>query len=243
MPYTERKQFIITSEKDEMLLGQQAWDETLRKSTASTNKQYNDALERVATRLAIAAEKENYNWKFVVLESDTANAYCLPGGKIVIYSEMFKVLDNDAELAAIIGHEVAHAIARHSGERLSHLYMQQISSTILSIALAQANVATDWGPIFGIATDLGVILPYSRTQEYEADHIGMIIMSKAGYNPKAAVTFWEKYAKQNNYNILQEFFTTHPMGSKRLEKIKKILPTAMKYYNDAPIKQGLNEIY
>ena len=243
VPYTKRNQFIITSEKEEILLGQQAWNETLRTNKVSTSQQYNDALERVATRLALAADKKNYDWNFIVLESDKANAFCLPGGKIVVYSGMFKVLDNDAELAAVVGHEVAHALARHGGERITHLYTQQLSGAILSVALSQTNLPADWGQVFGIVSDVGVILPYNRTQEYEADHIGMIIMAKVGYNPEAAVTFWKKYTEQGDYGALQEFFTTHPMGKKRLKEINKLLPEILKYYNDAPIKQNFGEKY
>ena len=238
VPYTERNQFIITSENEEIQLGQTAWNETLKNNKVSTNKQYNDTLERVGTRLASAVDKNNYNWEFIVIESDTANAFCLPGGKIAVYSEMFKVLDNDAELAAVVGHEIAHAVARHGGERITHLYTQQLGSTILSTALAQANISGDWSQVFGIVSNLGVILPYSRTQEYEADHIGMIIMAKAGYTPNAAVSFWEKYSKLNGYGAFQEFFATHPMGEKRLKEIKRLLPEINKNYYNVPGKSN-----
>ena len=143
---------------------------------------------------------------------------------------MFKIVDNDPELAAVVGHEIAHALARHSGERMSQLYTQQLGSAILAVALSQANVSGDWSKVFGIVTNLGVILPYSRAQEYEADHIGLILMSKAGYDPKSAVSFWEKYANQRNQGVLQEFFATHPMGKKRLDEIKELIPKITKYY-------------
>ncbi len=240
VPYTERDQFLLTSESHEMELGQKAWDETLRTNEVSTNKEYRDTLDRVGVRLASAVDKKNFTWEFMVLESDIPNAFCLPGGKIAVYDAMFKVVDNDPELAAVVGHEIAHAIARHGGERMSYLYTQQLSGALLSVVLSQANVPGDWGQVFGIATDIGVILPYSRVQEYEADHIGMIIMAKAGYSPEAAITFWEKYAKEGDYGTLQEFFTTHPMGGKRLKEMKKLLPKAMKYYNKAPLKTNSN---
>ena len=240
VPYTERNQFIVTSENEEIQLGQTAWNDTQKSNKISTNKQYSSTLERVGARLAPAADKKNYNWEFLVFESDTANAFCLPGGKIAVFSEMFKIARNDPELAAVVGHEIAHAVARHGGERITHLYSQQLGSAVLATVLAQVNVSGDWSQVFGIVSNLGVILPYSRTQEYEADHIGMIIMAKAGYSPEAAITFWEKYAKEGDYGTLQEFFTTHPMGGKRLKEMKKLLPKAMKYYNKAPLKTNSN---
>ncbi len=187
--------------------------------------------------------KKNYNWEFVVIESDTANAFCLPGGKIAVYSGLFKVLDNDAELATVVGHEIAHAVARHGGERISQSLLQQAGGSALAIVLQQVNVSPNWAQIYGIATNVGIMLPYSRQQEYEADNIGMIIMAKGGYTPQAAINFWQKYAKMNEFNILQEFFTTHPMGSKRLEEIKSLLPQANKYYSKALSKQGFGQQY
>jgi metalloendopeptidase OMA1, mitochondrial len=221
VPYTGRHQFMMTSEGQEIVLGQKAWDEVLSTNQASTNEEYNKSLQRVAENITKNITEKNYNWEFLVIESPKANAFCLPGGKIAVYSGFFEVLNNDGELAAVVGHEVAHAIARHAGERMSHKNAAQISSQALSQVLSrEVPIPIPWMEAFGIASNVGVILPYSRTQEYEADYIGMIIMSKAGYDPQAAVEFWKKYAKQSNYDSITEFFTTHPMGRKRLKEIK-----------------------
>lgn len=244
VPYTDRHQFLMTSEDYEMELGNQAWKETLSNSKVSENKTYNERLTRVAKAIEKAADKKNYHWEFAVIESPQANAFCLPGGKIVVYSGMFKFIDNDAELAAIVGHEVAHAIARHTGEKLT----QSVSTQVGSIALAETlsifvPVPVPWGQILGPAAELGISLPYSRTQEYEADYIGLILMAKAGYNPEAAIAFWKKFQTQSSYGALTEFFTTHPMGKKRIEEIKEELPKAMKYYEKAKNKKGFGVEY
>ena len=243
VPYTDRSQFIITSEEEEIQLGKQAWGETLKNNKISTNEQYNSALERVGSNLSATIEEKNYNWQFAVLESEEANAFCLPGGEVAVYSGLFKIVDNDAELAAIVGHEIAHAIARHAGERLTHAYMQQFGGIALDTTLAVVGIPGYWGSLYGIGTELGFMLPYSRTQEYEADHIGMIIMANAGYNPKATIAFWKKFSKDSSYGPIQEFFATHPMDEKRLEEIEELIPMAMEYYKKAPVKRNLGEIY
>ena len=245
VPYTGRKQFIITSPNDEITLGEKAWIQFKAENKLSTNKQYNEALNRVAKNITSAINESGYNWEFAVIESPMANAFCLPGGKIAVYSGFFKILSNDGELAAVVGHEIAHAIARHAGERMSQQNAAQISSEALSQVLNQQDIPVPipWMEVFGIASNYGVILPYSRTQEYESDHIGMILMAKGGYNPQAAVDFWEKFSKKADYDSLTEFFMTHPMGSKRLTEIRDDLAIAMKYYNKAKVKHGFGQKY
>ena len=246
VPYTDRSQFIITSKSSEIQLGKTAWNETLKKSKVSQNKHYNAALKRVGTNLAASVKEKDYDWEFIVLESDEANAFCLPGGKVAVYSGLFKTFGNDAELATIVGHEIAHALARHSGERLTHLYMQNLGSLGLNVAFSIVNIPGGGWILqgLGIATGLGVTLPYSRIQEYEADRIGMIIMSNAGYSPDATVSFWKKFSQisKNDSSIL-EFFATHPMDEKRLEEMKNFLPEANKYYKEAPVKKKLGIEY
>ncbi|MCF7791974.1 MAG: M48 family metallopeptidase [Victivallales bacterium] len=244
-PYTGRNQFLITSENEEIILGNKAWKQIIDDSVICNNKEYNSSLKRVAENLIKKINEQNYNWSFLVIQSSQANAFCLPGGKIAVYSGLFKVLDNEGELAAIVGHEIAHALARHAGERMSQKYAAQVASLTLNEILVQQDipVPVPWKSIFGIATNYGIILPYSRTHEYEADHIGMILMAKGGYNPHAAVSFWEKYSELSDYDFIAEFFSTHPMGEKRLKEIRKNLPIAMKYYDKAEVKHGIGKTY
>jgi metalloendopeptidase OMA1, mitochondrial len=244
VPYTGRHQFMMTSEGQEIVLGQKAWDEVQRTNQLSTNEEYNKTLQRIAKNITNNIKEKKYNWEFIVIESPKANAFCLPGGKIAVYSGFFEILKNDGELAAVVGHEVAHAIARHAGERMSHKDAAQISGEALNQVLSQeVPLPIPWLEAFGIASNVGVILPYSRTQEYEADYIGMIIMAKAGYNPQAAVEFWKTYAKQSDYDSITEFFTTHPMGTKRLKEIKSNIAKVTKYYKESKDKKGFGKAY
>ncbi|HJO96052.1 MAG TPA: M48 family metallopeptidase [Victivallales bacterium] len=238
-PYTSRKQFVITSKQEENQLGEKAWKEILSKEKISGNTQYNAAIQRVGKHIANAVNDKSWNWEFKVIDSQEVNAFCLSGGKIAVYAGMFKYINNDAELATIIGHEVGHAIARHFGERLTQLYAQELGGNMLAIGLALADLPSDWGMAYGLASNLGFILPYSREHEYESDYIGIMLMAKAGYNPKAAIHFWEKFSKLSNYGPIKEFFVTHPMGEKRVKELKLLLPEALKVYNQNPDKLNL----
>lgn len=240
-PYTSRSQFIITSEEDEKKLGEDAWQQLKEESKISTDLQYTEPVLRVGKKLEIAVNEKTYDWQFMVIESEEMNAFCLPGGKVVVYTRLFQFLDNDAELATVMGHEIGHAIARHGGERITQLYMQQLGGAAASVVLSSAQVSSDWMTVYGAATNLGLILPYSRTQEYEGDYIGLLLMAKAGYDPKAALTFWQKFAQINDYGPLKEFLATHPMGQKRIEELKALLPEAQEIYSLANPKLELGE--
>jgi len=244
-PYSDRNQLIMTSKNEESQYGTDAWKQVLSDNKVSSNTVYRDRLNRVAGNLIKVITDENYKWEFIVIDSNQANAFCLPGGKIAVYSGLFDIVSNDAELAAVIAHEIGHALARHSGERMTHLYGKQIGQGILGIVIKQAdvNLSVDWTKVYGIVSDVGVILPYSRVQEYEADHIGIMIMAKAGYNPVADLIFWEKFSKLASYGELQEFFTTHPMGIKRIKEIESLMPTAEILYNKATVKRNLGVVY
>lgn len=239
VPYTGRSQFLITSEQEEINLGNQAWKQLKSEQKASTNKFYISALNRIGKNIAKAADKKDYRWEFMVFDSKEPNAFCLPGGKIGVYTGLFEITDNDAELAAVVGHEVGHAIARHGGERISQNFLQSLGGQILSNAVADQR----WMTAYGAAAQVGAILPYSRLHEYEADYMGLMLMAKAGYNPDASITFWDKFRKYSNVGVIGEFFSTHPMSEKRLGEMKKELPKAVSLYRKAPVKYNLGEIY
>jgi len=232
---------MLTSISEENELGLQAWNEIRRTTPVCNDQKMNAALKRVGSNIARAVDNQSYQWEFVVFQSDEANAFCLPGGKVGVYSGLFKYLDNDSELAAVVGHEAGHAVARHGGERMSQEYMSAVGATALAVALggnSEQDIAL-WTLAYAGVSQLGYILPYSREHEYEADRLGLIFMSKAGYDPKGTVTFWNKFSQVGTDDAISEFFSTHPMSSKRMEQIKANLPEAYKFYDDAPKKIGM----
>ncbi len=239
VPYTGRSQLLITSESQERELGVTAWNDVRKTEKESGNQEYNAAVTRVGKNIATSVNRPDYSWEFKVFESKVPNAFCLPGGKVAVYSGLFTYTANDAELAAVIGHAAAHAIARHGGERISQAQAQQVGASILSATVENAAVHE----AYGIGTNVGVMLPYSRTHEYEADYLGLIFMAQAGYDPNAAVSFWEKFGTISQSNFFEELFSTHPAGDNRVEELKKKLPEAMAHYQKAPQKLGLGRVY
>ena len=241
VPYTGRSQLLLTSEEEELDLGRQAWSQVLAKEKISRNSVYTRAVERVGANIAEAARKPEYNWEFKTLDSDQANAFCLPGGKIAVYTGLFKYVDNDAELATVIAHEVGHAIARHGGERISEGLIQQAGAEVVAASVDPKDKELAL-LIYGGASNVAAMLPYSRTHEYEADHIGIMLMAEAGYDPNYAITFWSKFAKASESNALLELLQTHPMSEKRILELKRLLPEALRKYHEAKIKHGRGEL-
>ena len=224
-PHTGRTQLMFYGESTDIASGEEAWQQVRAQEKVSTNATYNAALQRVGRNIAAAANKSAYQWEFVVFESSEANAFALPGGKVAVYSSLFPLFDNDAELATVVGHEVAHALARHGMERTSQSVIQACGGVLVELALGQ-----DWSPAYQTTSNLLAMLPYSRTQELEADYIGLLLMAQAGYDPQAALTFWEKFGKLNKIGVIEEFLSTHPDGDKRLEQLREALPEAQTTY-------------
>ena len=243
-PITNRSRLLITSVEEENSLGVKAWGEIKKKEKLSKNKMYIRAVKRVGRNIARVAGRPNFKWEFKVFESKVPNAFCLPGGKVAVYSALFKYTANDAELAAVMGHEIGHAIARHGGERMSQQMLQNLGALGIMVALEddEKNQAIAIAAYQAVA-QIGVMLPYSRLHEYEADHIGMILATKAGYSPQAVISFWKKFGKLGGDSEIAEYFSTHPLGSKRLKKMKELLKIGEKLYRNAPKKHGLGRIY
>lgn len=234
-PYTNRSQLMMMSPSEEMALGNQAATEVLKKEKETTDTRYTVPLKRVGQRIAVAAEQSSYNWEFHVIASDDINAFCLPGGKIFFYTGMFKVATTDAMLATVMGHEAAHAIARHGAERMSMTMITQLGQQVAVTAADMgggSGMGQAVGTAFGLGANFGVLLPYSRTQETEADRIGLILMAKAGYDPNVAVSFWENMSKMGGQSP-PEFMSTHPTDTTRINNIRQFLPEAMEYYNQS----------
>jgi len=233
-PVTGRNQLIMIDEAQEMQLGLQSAKKILAKEKLSQDPRKNAIVRRVGQRIANVTGK-NYKWEFFVIDNDKeANAFCLPGGKVFVYSGLFKYISNDAELASVLGHEIGHAIARHGAERMSRGLLAQTGGQVLqSVMVGKGNPQNTAMVMqaFGIGTQLGVMLPFSRKQEYEADHIGLVLMAKAGYNPNSALTFWTKFAKSGQ--TPPEYLSTHPAPANRIATLRKLIPQVMPIYSRA----------
>jgi len=231
-PITGRNQLIMIDDSQELALGFESAKQVLATEKVSSDPQKNAMVQRVGKRIAVVTGKNDYKWEFFVIDNnEEANAFCLPGGKVFVYTGLFKYIANDDELAAVMGHEIGHAFARHGAERMSAGQLQQTGGEILGTVMQgrgnpqQTAVAMQ---AFGIGTQYGIMLPHSRTQEYEADHIGLVLSAKAGYNPKSALNFWDKFSKDGE--TPPEYLSTHPAPTNRIEEIKALLPQLMPIY-------------
>lgn len=233
VPITGRSQLNLLSEPDEIQMGIQAYKEVTSKVKVSTNTVQNAQVNRVAQRIIAAVEKPDLPWEVKVVEDNQANAFALPGGKIAVYTGILPITKDDAGLAAVIGHEVGHVIARHSAERVS----QQMVAQGLGGALVSGVLGTDpqtSAQVAGLFAQ-GLLLPWGRKQESEADHIGLILMAKAGYDPRAARDLWVRMAEASKgQSRPPEFLSTHPSEATRIQQIEGWLPEALKYYKPRP---------
>lgn len=230
--YTGRSQVNLISDSQEKQLGAEAYQEMLKKSPLSNRSDWQAQLQRVGQRIAAAAARPDYQWEFRVLQGKEVNAFCLPGGKVAFWEGIMPVAQDDNGIAVIMGHEVAHALARHGAERMSQAMSAQVIGQILTTGVGLANPAfvEEFAQLYGLGASVGVILPWGRAQESEADRIGLILMAKAGYDPVAAVGFWERMSKVQQGGKPPEFLSTHPSDETRINQIKQWLPEARKYY-------------
>lgn len=239
---TGRTQFMIVSEGQEQQLGAQAYQEVLSKEKVSTDARMTAVVRRVGERIAAVANRPNFQWEFNLIESEQVNAFCLPGGKIAVYTGILPIMDNEAGMAAVMGHEVAHATSRHGGERMSQKLGVALAMEIASRGMGSASPETKeitMGAL-GAGVNVGVLLPFSREHELEADHLGLLFAAKAGYDPREAVRLWERMEAAGK-NKPPEFLSTHPKEQHRIEDLQKLMPEAMEYYNAATEKHGLGE--
>jgi len=236
VPITGRTQLQFLGERQEAQMGLSAYRDTLKKEKVSGDPGLNDQVLRVGRRIAEATGKGDYQWEFKVVENDKmVNAFCLPGGKVAVYTGILPLAHDDAGLATVMGHEVAHAIARHGGERLSQQLAVEglVAAAAIGLAERDSNKATLYAGLLGAGATVGILLPYSRLQESEADRLGLIFMAKAGYDPRAAVDFWRRMAeagRRNGKAKPPEFLSTHPADETRIRQIEKLLPEALSYY-------------
>ncbi|WP_199770145.1 M48 family metallopeptidase [Helicobacter mesocricetorum] len=221
--YTNRTRLMLLDEKEEKALGEQSAKEILKQSKLSTNKSQTEMVERVGWRIANVSKREDFNWEFYLIEEEQKNAFCLPGGKVFVYTGLMNIIENDDELAVVMSHEVAHALLRHGGERMSMQTLTQLGGNILGVITGTQipGYSSLINRAYNLGSSVGVILPFSRAHELEADKLGILLVQKAGYNPQAALSFWKKMSEDGNKG--SDFFSTHPSDSKRIEAIQNIL--------------------
>jgi predicted Zn-dependent protease len=249
-PGTAREQLIFISEEKEIGMGVRAFREVLRSAPLTANPELNEMVNRVGRRIADAANKPEYHWEFAVIQDDhTVNAFCLPGGKVAVFTGILKVTESEAGLATVMGHEVAHALQRHGAERMSRSVLEQIAQLGAMAGAATGAVRPDVVQGLQSAYGIGVSLPFNRKQESEADLIGLRLMASAGYDPREAVSFWERMSGCPRKLIgklcfrsaaaIPEFLSTHPSDVTRINQIEAWIPDAMRFYQPslAPIPQ------
>ena len=232
VPMTGRKQLILSSEAEENAAGATSYGQYLAESKISTDKTNTALVKKVGQKIA-AVSGCDYDWEFNLLESSEANAWCLSGGKVAVYTGILPYTQTEAGLATVMSHEIAHAIARHGAERSAQ-------NDLFQYGLAIGNATLTNNPnreliMLGVnvAGNVGVILPYSRKHESEADYMGLLLMAKAGYDPNEAIKFWQRMAAASGgyQGGLSDFLSTHPSDEKRIKDLKDHLPEALKYYN------------
>ena len=243
VPVTDRRQLLMSSEKSETETGLTAYQEILKAEPVSKNQAWTEMVRRVGGRIAAVAGRPDFEWEFNVIESETQNAFCLPGGKVAIYTGMLPVCESEAGLAVVMSHEVAHAIARHGGERMTHQTIQNLGKNAVGYVMQNREEQQKQIVLtaYGVGAQYGAILPFSRKHELEADHIGVTLMAKAGYDPSEAPVFWERFGAGKGTSAPMEFLSTHPSDAHRSAKLRELLPEAMKNYEQAAEKHGLGE--
>lgn len=242
VPITGRKQLSLVSSSEMNSMSFAQYSEFIKQSKLTSNKSDLELVRRVGVNIQKAVENyfvqknlskelEGYAWEFNVVESEEVNAWAMPGGKVVVYTGILPITKDETGLAVVMGHEIAHAIAQHGAERMSQGLLQQLGGVALSVALQNEPGTTQnlFMTAYGVGTTVGVMLPFSRTHESEADHLGLIFMAMAGYDPSAAVDFWTRMSAQGGQKP-PEWLSTHPSDETRIADLKKELPEAMSYY-------------
>lgn len=228
-PITGRSQFIIISNKQETALGLNESEKIKQNEKLSTDRALVAKVRRIGKQIAAVSDRDDFAWEFNVIDSETVNAFCLPGGKVFFYTGILKLMDNDDQIATVMGHEIAHALARHGAERISMQSASDLGAQVLALSLdIPAKYQGVYQQAYGMGSQLGVMLPYSRQHEHEADQIGVYLMWKAGFNPNEAVVFWKKMQAASAGKAAPEFLSTHPSDQSRIDAIGDFIQTLPK---------------
>ncbi len=242
VPITGRQQFSILPNSAMISMSLQQYNEFLKNNKISSNQEQTQMVKKVGRKIQMAVEQyftdknmsyalKDYKWEFNLIESEEKNAWAMPGGKVVVYEGILPITKDEAGLAVVMGHEIAHAIAKHGNERMSQGLIAQMGGMALSKAMAEKPGKTRqlWMTVFGVGAQFGVMLPFSRLQETEADHLGLIFMAIAGYDPDEAVEVWKRMAQMKEGQTPPKFLSTHPSNETRIRKIKETIPKAKQY--------------
>ncbi|MEW6616763.1 MAG: M48 family metallopeptidase [Thermodesulfobacteriota bacterium] len=243
VPITGRQQLNLVPDSSMLSMSLQEYNKfldqnKLSKDTEKVNMvreagvRIQRAVEMYLTQNNMKEELKNYAWEFNLVENKEVNAWCMPGGKVVVYTGILPYTQDETGLAVVIGHEIAHAVAKHGNERMSQGLLAEMGGIALSEALKTKSSATLqlWMAAYGLGAQYGILMPYSRLQENEADHLGLIFMAMAGYDPNATVPFWQRMSAQKGGSAPPEFLSTHPSDNTRIKNIQSLIPDAMKYY-------------
>lgn len=242
---TGRNQLSLFNEADIRSMAATEYQQFLSQNKVVSTSASKDAemVRRIGQRLTsaittyyasqgLSQELEGYQWEYNLVNSNEVNAWCMPGGKIVVYTGLLPISQNEAALAVVMGHEIAHALAKHGNERMSQASAQQLGGQLLSVAIANKTPAAQnlFMSAYGIGSQVGALLPFSRKQELEADRLGLIYCAMAGYDPQQAIPLWERMAAASNGQKPPEMLSTHPAEATRIEKLRQLMPEALKYY-------------
>lgn len=242
VPVTGRKQLLILPESEIVQMSLTSYNSFLKENQLSKDAIATQRVKNVGARIAAAVETylkskgqedliKDFKWEFNLMKSKEVNAWCMPGGKVVVYEGILPICKDDDGLAVVMGHEIAHAIARHGNERMSQQMLLEAGSAAAAYALKDKPETTKalLGTAIGLGSNYGVVLPFSRKHEYEADRLGVIFMTIAGYQPEKAVDFWMRMSEASAGQKVPEFMSTHPSDANRIAQIKALLPEALKY--------------
>ena len=243
VPITGRKQLDLIPTSQMQSMSYQEYGEFIKTAKLSKDQNGIALVRRTGTNIQAAVEQyfaqnkmskelNGYSWEFNLVDDPQVNAWCMPGGKVVVYTGILTLTQDETGLAVVMGHEIAHAIARHGDERMSQGLITQLGGMALQKAIESKPAATQqlFMTAFGLGAQLGVLLPYSRLHESEADHLGLVFMAMAGYDPNQAVPFWQRMSDLSKGQKPPEFLSTHPSDETRIKDIQKALPEALKYY-------------
>jgi predicted Zn-dependent protease len=250
VPVTGRRQLSMIPDSEMLAMSFAQYDQFLKENNVSGNKAQADMVKRVGHRIEDAVTAyltsldyadmlDGYDWEFNLVEDPNVNAWCMPGGKVVVYTGIMPVTKNERGLAVVMGHEIAHAIAEHGNERMSQEMLRQMGGVALSVAVKDQPEETKalWYAAYGIGSEVGIMLPYSRLHESEADQMGLIFMAMAGYDPREAPKFWERMQKVGGAKP-PEWLSTHPSGETRISNLNGWMDEAMGYYNASKKQAG-----
>jgi predicted Zn-dependent protease len=231
-PVTGRRQLILVNQEQEIQLGAQAFVQAKAQSRISDDPAANAAVSRVGQRIASATGLK-LPWEFVVFESNQVNAFALPGGKVAVYTGILPITQDDAGLAAVLGHEIGHVLAHHGAERVSRSELAQLGTGLAAALLGGGDPGSQqlMGALLGAGVTYGIEMPFSREQEYEADRVGLSLMAQAGYDPRAALGFWQRMMARQHGTGGPEFLSDHPSDQNRLAELQRLLPEALVKYH------------